>query len=76
MAAMEHPDAAQQPDPPARRLVTVEVAASLLSMGRSKTCELIASGDLESVTIGRSRRVPVDAIDEFVARLRDEAAYS
>lgn len=76
MAVMEHRHAPLQPDPPPRRLVTVEVAASLLSMGRSKTYELIASGELEAVAIGRSRRVPIDAIDEFVARLRDEAAYS
>ncbi|MEX1264787.1 MAG: excisionase family DNA-binding protein [Actinomycetota bacterium] len=73
---MEDSDTAQQPDPPARRLVTIDVAASLLSMGRSKTCELIASRDLESVKIGRSRRIPVDALDQFVARLRDEAARS
>ena len=72
---MDHPDAPRRPDPPARLLVTVDVAASLLSMGRSKTYELIASGDLESVAIGRSRRIPVDAIDDYVARLRDESGY-
>jgi excisionase family DNA binding protein len=67
---MEHPDAPPQPDPPARRLVTVKVAAYLLSMGRSKTCELIASGELESVKIGRSRRIPVQAIQDYVESLR------
>jgi excisionase family DNA binding protein len=73
---MDHPDTPDQTDLPTRRLVTVPVAAYLLSMGRSKTCELIASGELESVTIGRSRRIPVDAIDAYVTRLRDEASYS
>lgn len=69
-------DAAQQAGPPARRLVTVMVAAHLLSMGRSKTYALIASGDLEAVHIGRSRRVPVDAIDDYIARLREESSSS
>ncbi|WIX83218.1 hypothetical protein QRX50_21870 [Amycolatopsis carbonis] len=34
--------------------------------------EPLRSGQLESVTIGRNRRVPVLAVDDFVARLRRE----
>lgn len=51
-------------------LLTPEAAAEVLSIGRSKLYELLATGALESVTIGASRRVPRDALDEFVARLR------
>jgi hypothetical protein len=32
--------------------------------------ELIAAGELETVHIGRAVRVLVDAVEEFVARLR------
>ena len=51
-------------------LVTVVEAARALGLGRSKTYELIATGELEVVHIGRAARVPVEAIDEFVQRLR------
>ena len=55
--------------PPARRLLTVEEAAEALHIGRSKVFDLIRCGDLCSIKIGRLRRVPVDAIDAFTARL-------
>jgi hypothetical protein len=35
---------------------------------------LIASGEIESVLIGRSRRVPGDALEVYVQRLRAERA--
>lgn len=73
---MDHSDAPDSGDTPTPRLVKVKEAARLLGIGRSKTYELIRGGDLEAVAIGRSRLVPVDAIDDFVARLRDEASYS
>lgn len=52
------------------RLLRVEEAADVLAISRTKVYELMASGELESVHIGRSRRVPVDAVRDFVARLR------
>ncbi len=51
-------------------LLTVEEAAERLSIGRTKAYELVASGELESVTIGRCRRVPAEALEPFVAKLR------
>jgi hypothetical protein len=37
----------------------------------------VSSGVLESVKIGRSRRVPVEALETYVAKLRaDESAES
>ncbi len=47
-----------------------EAAAARLDIGRSKLFEIIAAGDLETVQIGRSRRVPAQALEEYVARLR------
>lgn len=47
-----------------------EEAARLLQVSRSTVFELLASGALQSVLIGRSRRVPAAALDEFILRLR------
>ncbi len=54
-------------------LLTVEEAAKRLSIGRTKAFELIAKGELESVMIGRARRIPVQALEPFVAALREES---
>lgn len=51
-------------------LVTPEEAAEALAICRAKVYELMRSGTLPSVRIGTSRRVPVDALQEFVAALR------
>lgn len=51
-------------------LLTPEQAAKSLSIGRNKVFELMAAGELESVQIGRSRRVPWQAIEDYVVRLR------
>ncbi len=48
-------------------LVRVEETARLLGISRSKVYMLIASGELPSVLIGRSRRVPVDALQRWIA---------
>jgi excisionase family DNA binding protein len=53
-----------------RMLLTAEQAAQSLAIGRTKVFELIRSGELESIRIGSSRRIPIDAIEEFVFRLR------
>ncbi|MBY8877512.1 helix-turn-helix domain-containing protein [Streptomyces sp. PLK6-54] len=52
-------------------LLTVEEAADRLRIGRTTCFNLIRTGALESVTIGHLRRVPVDALPEYVARLRE-----
>lgn len=51
-------------------LLTPLEAAALLGVGRSKVYQLLKTGQLSSVHIGRSRRVPADAVQEFVAQLR------
>ena len=64
------------PNPPAallatqpRLLLTVDEAAEQLSIGRTTAWALVRSGDLESVQIGRLRRVHVDAVAAYAAHL-------
>jgi excisionase family DNA binding protein len=40
-----------------------------LALGRSKVYELIASGELVSVKVGRRRLVPASSIADFTAQL-------
>lgn len=54
-------------------LVKPEEAATILSVGRSTVYDLMASGELESVRIKGSRRIPIAAIERFVERLLDES---
>ena len=56
-------------DPPPV-LLTIPEAARLLSIGRTLTYELIASGELEVVHINRAARVPLEAVHEYVHRRR------
>jgi excisionase family DNA binding protein len=51
-------------------LLTVEEAARRLNIGRTTMYALVSSGAVESVTIGRLRRVPSECLDNFVATLR------
>jgi len=53
-------------------LLTVEEAAELLRMGRTTTYELVMSGKLLSVKIGRRRLVVRSSIQDFVDRLITE----
>ena len=57
---------------PARVLLTIKQTAQMLSLSRSTVYELIGDGALEVVHVGRSARVPFDAVVGFVARLRVE----
>ena len=59
---------------PARVLLTVEEAADLLHIGKTKTYALVKSGEIESVLIGRLRRIHVDAINAYATRLTAKAA--
>lgn len=43
------------------------------SIGRSKFYELVSSGELRSVKIGKRRLVPEQAICEYIARLERQA---
>ena len=54
------------PAPGPARLLSVDEAAEVTSLGRSKLYGLIASGDLRSVKVGRRRPVPAGAVAEFI----------
>lgn len=54
-------------------LMTIADAAAALGVGRSTVYELIGRRELEVVHIGRSARVPADAVRELIDRLRKPA---
>jgi excisionase family DNA binding protein len=47
-------------------LLTPNEAAEQLAVSRTKIYELMASGTLRSIHIGRLRRVPIDALRDFI----------
>jgi excisionase family DNA binding protein len=47
------------------KLLTTKQAAQVLGVSERTIFNLLASNQLRSITVGRSRRIPVDAIDEF-----------
>lgn len=56
-----------------RTLLSVPEFMASTGLGRTKTYELIGSGDLETVTVGRRRMVPAEALQDWVARLRAQS---
>jgi excisionase family DNA binding protein len=54
-------------------LLTVTEAASLLSLGRSKTYELVRAGVIPSVRITGSRRIKASELRVYVAGLNEAA---
>jgi excisionase family DNA binding protein len=59
---------------PLRVLLTVEEAAERLHIGKTKTYALVKAGEIESVLIGRLRRIHIDAINSYAARLTSQQA--
>jgi excisionase family DNA binding protein len=57
------------PEVPSAVLLTVDEAAERLRVGRSTMYSLIRSGAVDSVKIGSLRRVPAEALPEFVTGL-------
>lgn len=57
-------------------LYTVEQGAELLQISRAHLYDYIADGRIRTVKLGRSRRIPPSALDEFVAELLAEQAES
>ena len=50
-------------------LLTVEEAAGLLRIGRTTAYELVMSGKLRSVKVGRRRLVVRDGVQDYVGEL-------
>jgi excisionase family DNA binding protein len=57
-----------------KALLTIDEAAQRLGIGRSHAYIYVMKGEIESVKLGRSRRVPASAIEDFIRRLREDAA--
>jgi excisionase family DNA binding protein len=53
-----------------RALISVNEAARVIGVSRSFAYELVASGHLTSVRLGRRVLVPVSAIDDLITRNR------
>lgn len=63
----------EQPDrtagsAPRARLVSIEVAAQLLGIGRTTVYDLVNRGELRATKIGRRTLLAVEDIDVFVDR--------
>jgi excisionase family DNA binding protein len=55
-------------------LLTVPEVMARLKVGRTAVYDLIRTRELPSLTIGRSRRIPADALRAFLASRLEEAA--
>ena len=53
-----------------RLLLTAEEAAERLGVGRSMMYQLIAAGLIDTIRVGRLRRIEPDALAAYIARLR------
>ena len=60
--------------PTAPALLSVEACQRALSIGRTATYQLLQSGQLRSIKIGKRRLVPAEALAEFVQSLQSIAA--
>lgn len=56
-------------------LLTPVEAANALGIGRSKLYELLQTGELASVRIGACRRVPAEALQNFLLTLRKTPSF-
>lgn len=57
-----------------KKLLTVAESATYLGISRSLLYSYVLRGEIPSIKIGRARRIPVTALDEFIAReLADQA---
>lgn len=55
-------------------LLTIAEAAAALGVGRSTLYEMIARREIQIVHLGRAARVPRQAVEELVERLRRDVA--
>jgi excisionase family DNA binding protein len=49
-------------------LLSVDEAAAAMSLGRSLIYDLVMCQQIASIKVGRMRRIPVAALQEFVQR--------
>jgi excisionase family DNA binding protein len=58
------------PETGIKLLLTVGEAAHRLSIGRTLMYELLCSGQIDSIHVGRLHRVPAEALADYVTRQR------
>jgi excisionase family DNA binding protein len=51
-----------------KALATVPEVATAISMSPAKVWQLIASGEIRSVKVGKARRIPIEEVTAFVER--------
>lgn len=62
----------QEFDTASQLLLTVDQAARRLGVGRSLMYELLTAGEVGSIHVGRLRKVPARALEEYVERRLSE----
>ncbi len=55
-------------------LLSIPQAGEALHLGETKVKQLVARGELLSVKIGKSRRIPVSAVRDYVAQLVSQSS--
>ena len=61
---------------PPRLVFSVEAAAELLSLSRTRMFALLKAGQVRSIRVGRLRRIPADALTEYVDQLVRAQAHA
>jgi excisionase family DNA binding protein len=56
-------------------LLSIPEAGEALHLGETKVKQLVARGELLSVKIGKSRRIPVGAVRDYVSRLVSQSSH-
>jgi excisionase family DNA binding protein len=74
VSAVEKIDGAEVEHKESVRLLKVEEAAQRLAIARTSMFHLLATGEVESIRVGRLRRIPVECLEEYVGRLRRDQA--
>jgi excisionase family DNA binding protein len=59
-----------------RLLYRPEEVAEILSLGKSKIFQLLRSGEIASISCGRARRVPRQALEQWLHERIDVATVS
>lgn len=54
-------------------LLTVGEMASVLRIGRNAAYQLVKDGNIQSIHVGRSIRVPRNALSQFIERTQQSA---
>ena len=55
-----------------RDVVTVSELADMLNVGRNTAYELVRSGIIQSVRVGRNIRIPKEAVVYYISRRKDK----